>query len=59
MICPIWSEGQTLDIKDVREGDIVKRVGTSKVETVKEFKRLIDESRENGLLLLLIKKQAV
>lgn len=42
--------------KGIREGDIVKRVGTSKVETVKEFKRLIDKSRENGLLLLLIKK---
>ena len=42
--------------KGIREGDIGKRVGTSKVETVKEFKRLIDKSRENGLLLLLIKK---
>jgi serine protease Do len=42
--------------KGIREGDIVKRVGTEKVETVKAFKRLIDKSREKGTLLLLVKK---
>jgi len=42
--------------KGIREGDIIKRVGTEQVKTVKQFKRLIDKSRDKGSLLLLVKK---
>ena len=42
--------------KGLREGDIIKRVGTEKVKTIKDFKKLIDQSREDGTLLLLVKK---
>ena len=42
--------------KGIREGDIIKRVGTEQVKTVKQFKRLIDKSRDRDSLLLLVKK---
>jgi len=55
VVTKIDKDGEAYN-KGIREGDIVKRVGTEKVETVKAFKRLIDKSREKGTLLLLVKK---
>ena len=55
VVTKIKKDGEAYN-KGIREGDIIKRVGTEKVETVKAFKRLIDKSREKGTLLLLVKK---
>ncbi len=43
-------------IKGIREGDIVKRVGTKKVSSLKEFKKYIKKSKSKGSILLLVKK---
>ena len=42
--------------KGIREGDLVKRVGTEKVESINEFKRLVEKSKSKGTVLLLVKK---
>ena len=42
--------------KGIREGDIVKRVGTEKVESINEFNRLVEKSKSKGTVLLLVKK---
>ena len=42
--------------KGIREGDLVKRVGTEKVESITEFKRLVEKSKSKGTVLLLVKK---
>ena len=42
--------------KGIREGDIIKRVGTEKVTSVKDFKQLAEQSRERGAVLVLVKK---
>ncbi|MBL7014404.1 MAG: Do family serine endopeptidase [Candidatus Marinimicrobia bacterium] len=42
--------------KGVTTGDLIKRVGTKKVKNVKDFNRLIEQSKKNGTILLLIKK---
>ena len=42
--------------KGIREGDIIKRVGTEKVTSVKDFKRLAEQSRDRGTVLVLVKK---
>ena len=42
--------------KGIREGDIIKRVGTEKVTTVNEFHRLSEQSRGKGAILVLVKK---
>ena len=43
-------------IKGIREGDIVKRVGTKKVTNLSDFKKYVKRSNSKGSLLLLIKK---
>jgi serine protease Do len=40
----------------LKEGDIIKRVGTQQVRSIKEFKKKVKASRSRGSLLLLIKK---
>ena len=55
VVTKVDEEGEAFS-KGIREGDIIKRVGTEQVKTVKQFKRLIDKSREKGSLLLLVKK---
>ncbi len=40
----------------IREGDIIKNVGTKRVKTVKEFNRLIEKASKKGKVLLLVKK---
>lgn len=47
--------GEAYD-KGIREGDIIKRVGTEKVTTVNEFQRLAEQSRAKGAILVLVKK---
>ncbi|MCS5647128.1 MAG: PDZ domain-containing protein, partial [Candidatus Marinimicrobia bacterium] len=42
--------------KGIREGDIIKRVGTEKVTSVKDFQRLAEQSRDRGAVLVLVKK---
>ena len=42
--------------KGIREGDVVKRVGTKKVTTLSNFKKYIKRTNSKGSLLLLIKK---
>ena len=40
----------------IREGDIIKNVGTKRVKSVKEFNRLIEKASKKGKVLLLVKK---
>ena len=42
--------------KGIREGDLVKRVGTEKVDSINRYNRLIDKSKAKGTVLLLVKK---
>jgi len=42
--------------KGLNEGDIIKRVGTQQVNSLKQFKKKEKASRKKGSLLLLIKK---
>ena len=42
--------------KGIREGDLVKRVGTEKVESINAFNRLVEKSKSKGTVLLLVKK---
>jgi serine protease Do len=55
VVIKVDEEGEAFS-KGIREGDVIKRVGTEQVKTVKQFKRLIDNSRDRGSLLLLVKK---
>ena len=42
--------------KGIREGDVIKRVGTEKVNSVSKFNDLAKKSRSKGTLLVLVKK---
>ena len=42
--------------KGLVEGDVIKRVGTQQVKSLKEFKKKEKSSRKRGSLLLLVKK---
>ena len=42
--------------KGLVEGDVIKRVGTQQVNSLKEFKKKEKASRKRGSLLLLVKK---
>ena len=44
------------DAKGIREGDVIKRVGTEKVNSVSKFNDLAKKSRSKGPLLVLVKK---
>ena len=44
------------DDKGLVEGDVIKRVGTQQVNSLKEFKKKEKASRKRGSLLLLVKK---
>ena len=44
------------DEKGLVEGDVIKRVGTQQVNSMKEFKKKEKASRKRGSLLLLVKK---
>jgi len=55
IVTRIDSNGEAYE-KGIREGDIIKRVGTEKVTSVKDFKRLAEQSRDRGTVLVLVKK---
>ena len=55
VIVSVDSNSEAAD-KGLREGDIIKRVGTQQVSSIKEFKKKIKASKSKGSLLLLIKK---
>jgi len=55
VVTRIDPNGEAYD-KGIREGDIIKRVGTEKVTSVKHFNRLVEQSRERSAILVLVKK---
>ena len=55
VVTRIDPNGEAYD-KGIREGDIIKRVGTEKVTSVKNFNRLVEQSRERNAILVLVKK---
>ena len=55
VVTRIDSNGEAYE-KGIREGDIIKRVGTEKVTSVKDFNRLAEQSRDRGAVLVLVKK---
>ena len=55
IVTRIDSNGEAYE-KGIREGDIIKRVGTEKVTSVKDFQRLAEQSRDRGAVLVLVKK---
>ena len=55
VIVSVDSDGEAYS-KGIREGDIVKRVGTKKVTSLSDFKKHLKRSNSKGSLLLLIKK---
>ena len=55
VVTRIDSNGEAYE-KGIREGDIIKRVGTEKVTSVKDFQRLAEQSRDRGAVLVLVKK---
>tara|TARA_B110000116_G_scaffold261984_1_gene266783 strand:- start:1326 stop:2717 length:1392 start_codon:yes stop_codon:yes gene_type:complete len=55
VVTQIEEDGEAYS-KGIREGDIVKRIGTEKVSTVSGFRRLIEKSRSKGSVLILVKK---
>ena len=42
--------------KGIREGDLIKRVGTEKVDSINRYNRLIEKFKGKGTVLLLVKK---
>ncbi|MCS5638861.1 MAG: PDZ domain-containing protein, partial [Candidatus Marinimicrobia bacterium] len=42
--------------KGIREGDIIKRVGTQRITTVSQFDKLVEAARSKGAILVLVKK---
>ena len=55
VVTRIDPNGEAYD-NGIREGDIIKRVGTEKVTSVKHFNRLVEKSREKSAILVLVKK---
>ena len=43
--------------KGIREGDIIKRVGTKKVNSVADFNNMVDSLKSKGAILVLVKKK--
>ncbi len=42
--------------KGIREGDIIKRIGTERVKSIKDYKRLLEKAKVKGTVLVLVKK---
>ena len=42
--------------KGIREGDIIKRIGTEKVRSLKDYNRLLEKAKVKGTVLVLVKK---
>lgn len=58
IVTKVDPESEAFDM-GVREGDLIQRVGSEKVESKKDFKKLVDESKEDGAVLLLIKREDI
>jgi serine protease Do len=43
----------------IREGDLIQRVGSENINSKKEFNKLVEESKEDGVVLLLIKREDI
>jgi S1-C subfamily serine protease len=43
----------------IREGDLIQRVGSENINSKKEFNKLVEESEEDGVVLLLIKREDI
>ena len=55
VVVGIDQNGEGYD-KGIREGDMIKNVGTKRVKSVNEFKRLVEKSKKKGTVLILVKK---
>ena len=55
VVTNIDPKGEAYD-KGIREGDIIKNVGTQRVTSIKDWNRLIEKSKKKGKVLVLIKK---
>ena len=55
VVVAIDQNGEGYD-KGIREGDMIKNVGTKRVKSVNEFKRLVEKSKKKGTVLILVKK---
>ncbi len=55
VVVDIDTEGEGYS-KGIREGDVIKNVGTQRVKSLKEFNRLVEKSRKKGAVLVLVKK---
>ena len=42
--------------KGIREGDIIKRIGTERVRSLKDYNRLLEKAKVKGTVLVLVKK---
>ncbi len=42
--------------KGIREGDVIKRVGTVRIKSIRDYKRQLEKASKRGSVLLLIKK---
>ena len=42
--------------KGIREGDIIKRIGTERVKSIKDYNRLLEKAKAKGTVLVLVKK---
>ena len=42
--------------KGIREGDLIKRIGTERVTSLKDFDRLVEKAKVKGAVLILVKK---
>jgi len=43
----------------IREGDLIQRVGSENINSKKEFNKLVEESKDDGVVLLLIKREDI
>ena len=55
VVTQIENDGEAYS-KGIREGDIVKRIGTEKVSTISGYRRLIEKYRSKASVLILVKK---
>ena len=42
--------------KGIREGDIIKRIGTERVRSLKDYNRLLEKAKVKGTVLVLVKQ---
>ena len=55
VVISIDMEGEAYK-KGIREGDIIKRIGTERVTSLKDYNRLLDKAKNKDTILFLVKK---